>query len=543
LFARTINQRVYSSMHGLLHFCCDRPFRRIWASNTPVHITLAYLVLASLFLLNLANANPENRNVSIGGNHLMEFKWIEPGSFTMGSKPEELKRDRDEGPVRTVTLSEGFYMGIYEVTQEQFLAVMGYNPSTFQQGEQTETRPVETVSWRESQEFLRRLNLLGSGTFRLPTEAEWEYACRAGTETRFYWGDTEEDWEAYPHAWVNSRSYGTTHPVGTKPPNPWGLHDMSGNVWEWCSDWYGPYTETNETDPAGPKEGQAKVFRGGSYFDFEHSLRSGNRHRHGLDQGYSAIGFRVVWEPDKSVVSDTKTFHLASGLPLELVPIPAGRFLRGSPDSEVGRQKDEGPQHYVDIPDAFYMGRFEITQAQWQRLMGSNPSTFQHTITSANLPVDRVSWEDAQSFIEKLNQRFEGTFSLPTEAEWEYACRAGSSERFPWGEDSNFRELNQHGWFNSRAEGKSHAVGSKQPNDWGLYDMHGNVWEWCQDWFGPYEEETVRNPKGPSEGSHKVIRGGSWFNEPEALRNANRHRHPIDSRQTNLGLRVVWRPW
>ena len=408
---------------------------------------------------------PPARGVTIAPQVEMQFRWIKPGRFRMGSAPNETKRDADEGPQSEVEITRGFYLGTYEVTQQQWQAVMGDNPAAFQQGDDPQSRPVESVSWNDCAEFVQRLTALGVGKFRLPTEAEWEYACRAGTTASFSWGEVNEVWEAYPHAWTNSRSFATTHAVGTKPPNPWGLHDMSGNVWEWCQDWYGPYPDSDRVDPTGPKTGTAKVFRGGSYYDFPHSLRSANRHRHQPDGRYTAIGLRVVWQPASDEQPPAITLPLPGGLPLELVRIPTGTFTMGSPQNEVGRQSDEGPPHVVNIGEAFYLGRFEVTQAQWQSVMGRNPATFQRVDKATRHPVERVSWQDVQEFLAKVNhsrnQVRKGRYSLPTEAEWEYACRAGSTGRFPWGEDPGYRKLQQHAWFNSRAEGKSHVVGTK----------------------------------------------------------------------------------
>lgn len=515
--------------------------------QTPILNLVIVAVIASHECTAQTNAT---RTIEIAPDVKMQFSWIEAGSFLMGSAASEQMRDDDEGPQRKVEISKGFYLGTFEVTQRQWQAVLGSNPSAFQQGDAPETRPVEHVSWNDCARFLDRLSKLGVGRFRFPTEAEWEYACRAGTTSRFYWGDIEEDWEAYQHAWTNSRSFATTHPVGTKPANPWGLHDMSGNVWEWCSDWYGPYPKSGETDPTGPAVGKGKVFRGGSYYDFPHSLRSANRHRHKPNENYTAIGLRVVWEPTNIEQHRSITLPLPGRSQLELVRIPAGSFTMGSPVAEVGRQQDEGPQHSVRIAKPFFLGRFEITQTQWEAVMSSNPSTFQRFENSGQHPVERVSWRDAQQFIAKLNDPKNrvraGTFSLPTEAEWEYACRAGSAHRFPWGEDKEYRELTDFAWFNSRAAGKSHPVGSKKPNAWGLFDMHGNVWEWCDDTFTAYPVSdngvAANEDRDTSDETKKVIRGGSWFNEPAALRSANRHRHPLDSRQTNLGFRVLWRP-
>lgn len=233
---------------------------------------------------------------------------------------------------------------------------------------------------------------------------------------------------------------------------------------------------------------------------------------------------------------------LADGTAFVFVEIPAGRFLMGSPADEPGRARDEGPQREVTLSRPFWLGKFEVTQAQWFAVMEENPATFQDFAASPSHPVEGVSWLDAQAFIARMNGRGLGRFRLPTEAEWEYAARAGTSTRFPWGEDPGYRELPQHAWFYSRAEGRSHPVGQKRANAWGVHDLTGGVWEWCHDWFGPYPGAAAANPRGPDEGDARVIRGGSWFNEPEALRPANRHRHPPDSRQTNLGLRLVWEP-
>ncbi len=235
---------------------------------------------------------------------------------------------------------------------------------------------------------------------------------------------------------------------------------------------------------------------------------------------------------------------LADGTALVFVEVPAGRFRMGSPEAETGRARDESPRREVTLTKPFWLGKFEVTQAQWSAVMGSNPATFRDFPTSASHPVEGVSWLDAQAFLAKLDARGLGRFRLPTEAEWEYAARAGGPARFPWGDDPAYRELPQHGWFYPRSEGRSHPVGAKRANAWGLHDLLGGVWEWCEDAFATYPSGPASDPRAPEAeaGAARVIRGGSWFNEPEALRPANRHRHPPDSRQTNLGLRLVWEP-
>lgn len=204
--------------------------------------------------------------------------------------------------------------------------------------------------------------------------------------------------------------------------------------------------------------------------------------------------------------------------PLEMALIPAGTFMMGSPDTEQKRYSHEGPQHQVTITKPFYMGKYEITQAQWKAVMGNNPSTYKGN----NLPVDTVSWEDCQTFIQKLNGLGQGTFRLSTEAEWEYACRAGSTTAFYWGEDSSFTEIANYAWYGDYPNGQTHEVGLKRPNAWGLYDMSGNLFEWCQDWYGNYSSSAQIDPTGAVSGSYHVVRGCSWINYPEELRSAYR---------------------
>lgn len=231
-----------------------------------------------------------NESVSI------HFQSIPAGSFYQGSDTSEPNRQKDEGPRHAVHISRGFYLATFEVTQQQWQSIMGSNPAIFSNLPHAKNRPVESVSWQECQDFIGKLNQKNIGTFRLPTEAEWEYACRAGSRSAYYWGEQMAENGSSDYAWANSRSMAMTHPVGQKKPNNWGLYDMSGNVWEWCSDWYGPYPAEEVTDPKGPVDGKMKVFRGGSWYDFFESHRSANRHKHAPDEKYTAIGFRLLLE-------------------------------------------------------------------------------------------------------------------------------------------------------------------------------------------------------------------------------------------------------
>jgi formylglycine-generating enzyme required for sulfatase activity len=227
--------------------------------------------------------------------------FIPPNTFRLGSPTNEIGRAADEGPQTTVTISHGFWMGRFEVTQREYLAVIGSNPSGFP-GDLN--RPVETVSWLDATNYcaIRTQQELAAGLippgsqYRLPTEAEWEYAARAGSSTRFSHGD---DATALPnYAWYAAISGVGTHPVGQKAPNAWGLYDMEGNVLEWCLDWYGPYPGGFETDPQGPASNAigVKVMRGGAWEGFESDCRSARRQAEGVSPFIHdfILGFRVV---------------------------------------------------------------------------------------------------------------------------------------------------------------------------------------------------------------------------------------------------------
>jgi formylglycine-generating enzyme required for sulfatase activity len=221
----------------------------------------------------------------------LELAWIRPGTFAMGSSRAG---DGDERPVTQVTLTAGFWLGVTEITQKQWLAVMARNPSSHR----GDRLPVDSVTWTEAREFCRRLTereraagrLPPGLAYTLPTEAQWEYACRAGT-TGDYAGD------AGAMAWFGSNSGYETHPVGTKLPNAWGLHDMHGNVWEWCLDWYGNYPGGSVMDPVGPVSGVERVFRGGSWGDVPAAARSSFRNGRGPDFRLGSVGLRVALAP------------------------------------------------------------------------------------------------------------------------------------------------------------------------------------------------------------------------------------------------------
>ena len=203
--------------------------------------------------------------------------------------------------------------------------------------------------------------------------------------------------------------------------------------------------------------------------------------------------------------------------------------------AEMKKPEDwEKPTHRVTLTNDYYIGKYEVTQALWQAVMGSNPSYLKG---NNNLPVERVSWDDCQDFLSKLNRITGKTFRLPTEAEWEYAARGGNKSRGYQYSGSN--NLSDVAWYDDNSGNKSHAVGTKQPNELGIYDMSGNVCEWCQDRFGKYNSSSQVNPTGANSGSGRVIRGGSWFGWVSGCRSSYRNIHEPDISDSVLGLRLV----
>ena len=221
----------------------------------------------------------------------------------------------------------------------------------------------------------------------------------------------------------------------------------------------------------------------------------------------------------------------ANTLGMTFVLIPAGSFDMGSDSGDA----DEQPVRSVTIDKPFYIGQFEVTQAQWHAVMESDPSKF---TDDTNRPVESVSWEDAQDFVAKLNAAEPGaTYRLPTEAEWEYAARAGSATAYAFGDDA--AQLDAYAWYADNAGNVTHPVGEKQPNDWGAHAMHGGVWEWVQDRYGPYRPEGAAGSPGPPPGNRRVIRGGSWLSPAEDCRAASRSHAHAAFTGAHVGLRLV----
>jgi formylglycine-generating enzyme required for sulfatase activity len=246
--------------------------------------------------------------------------------------------------------------------------------------------------------------------------------------------------------------------------------------------------------------------------------------------------FGLVGVPSSSAALKTYT----NSIGMEFVLIPAGSFTMGADKKWKDAFEEDAPQHRVRISKPFYLGTYEVTQAQWTAVMGNNPSKYK----GLNNPVEQVSWDDIHVFMQRLNQK-EGhaRYRLPTEAEWEYAARAGTESAYSFGDDA--RELGGYAWHDEGYDfGSTHPVGKKRPNPWGLYDMHGNVYEWVQDWYGEryYSASPDTDPKGPSSGSYRVSRGGSWYAYAQNCRAAYRYGNSPGSRSYDVGFRLALSP-
>ena len=533
---------------------------------------------------------------------------VQGGTFQMGSTDG----GDDEKPVHSVTLSS-YYIGQTEVTQALWKAVMGSNPSYFK----GDNLPVEMVSWHDCQTFIQKINQLTGETFRLPTEAEWEFAAKGGRQSKGYTysgSNTVGD-----VAWFIGNSSDRTHPVATKSPNELGIYDMSGNVYEWCQDWYGDYSSSAQTNPAGPTSGSYRVCRGRSWCTTEdcrtayrvYYAPSGTWYNLGLrlalsdlnrtielqegvtaeiggalsqstevtltcnnpnatifidgvnqgtikslyNLGYGEHSIRLT-APEYNDLQTTinvqpntaNSFHLnheakfgnksftVKGVTFYMIPVEGGTFQMGK--SADGN--DEKPVHSVTL-SSYYIGQTEVTQALWKAVMGRNPSCFK----GGNLPVERVSWKDCQKFIKKLNKLTGETFRLPTEAEWEYAAKGGNKSKGYIYSGSN--TIDDVAWYtvNAYDKGRSspdygtHPVATKSPNELGIYDMTGNVWEWCQDRKGFYSSSAQTNPTGPTSGSNRVNRGGDWSDLAAFCRTAYRSSNTPTYTSYFLGLRLA----
>ena len=514
----------------------------------------------AVFRVDVISDPPEIEVVKDLGLRLVK---IPAGEFLMGSPADEEGRLSDEGPITQVRLTTDFWMGEREITQAQYDSVVGAKPSEFRSPE----LPVDSVSWLEAVGFCEALTkqereagrLSGNERYRLPTEAEWEYACRAGSFRRFYFGDDPELAEIGGYAWFEENSDAITHEGGQLFPNGFGLFDMAGNVAEWCSSYASDgYPGGNVIDPMGPSAGESRVFRGGSWLFDALNCRSASRGALSEDDANAAIGFRVVKEVGPEVeLQDVLVVDLLPEIDLpndtlQMRRVEPGVFLMGSLPSESHRGDDEGPHQVVRISRPFWLGTYEVTQRQYELVMAENPSEFK----GGQFPVESVTWNETQEFCRRLTERersagnlgADEVYRLPTEAEWEYACRAGTTTVFAFGDSLGSHQANFNGTkpYGGAQDGpligRTVEVGRYMPNEWGFYDMHGNVWERCLDVYASTLSGGI-DPRGPvsggGAGERRSIRGGGFANSGSSLRSARRFGSSPGSRSDSTGFRVV----
>jgi formylglycine-generating enzyme required for sulfatase activity len=525
----------------------------IWSQTIDVHKGSMDKLTANLKKGRLNQEDDVIQDSLRDGSNDPEMVVVQPGCFQIGLNTKSNKRTRgasDENSVHQVCFKEPFAIGKYEVTQKQWTKLMGYNPSGFK----CDDCPVEKVSWVDVLGFINKLNQQTGAKYRLPTEAEWEYACRSGGRDVKYCGGNS----ASSLAWYNVNSGRKTHQVGTKQANDLGIYDMSGNVWEWVADCWSVSHNGAPTDGSINKSGDCsrRVNRGGSSIDSEYYMRSAGR-RNGKINNYSVFtGFRLssnvqmsnkdamdspIPKPKKVRLyraGDVFQDSLSDGSHgPEMVVVKPGCYLMGSTlqfDTNGGRTRVQNPAQKVCVKIPFAIGKFEVTQRLWKKIMGSNPSRFK----CDDCPVEKIGLNDIQGFIKKLNQQTGANYRLPTEAEWEYACRSG-------GKDENFcggNSASKFAWYHGNSSGITHKVGTKQANGLGIFDMSGNVKEWIADcWNEPYQAPvTDDGVLEPEDCSHRVLRGGSWAGDSTSVLSAFRSRGRTNfSGREDIGFRLA----
>ncbi|MCP4695800.1 MAG: SUMF1/EgtB/PvdO family nonheme iron enzyme [Gammaproteobacteria bacterium] len=449
--------------------------------------------------------------------------------------------ENDEKPVHEVTL-DAFSIGRYPVTfddYDKFCAATG-REKPGDEGWGRSWRPVINVLWEDATAYCKWLSERIGANYRLPTEAEWEYACRAGSETAYFFGEDAN--QLSYHAWHAGNAEGKTHPVGEKRANAWGLYELSGNVWEWVHDWYAGYSEEAQTNPEGSESGAFRVIRGGSWYYSLRRVRSTSRSRRAPGYCFDYLGFRLARTHPLSsypfTLSTQAMIHerLKDGTEAPVMVYLPGRTFKMGDTQGISRD-NEKTVHKVTL-DAFAIGRYPVTFDDYDNFCTATKrkKPGDEGWGRSQRPVINVSWEDAAAYCEWLSEQTGAKYRLPTEAEWEYACRAGSETAYYFGNDGQ----GEYAWYSENSKGKTHPVGEKSANAWGLYELSGNVWEWVYDWYAGYSGEDQVNPRGPESGSDRVIRGGCWFSDIGNCRSAYRDfwGGPVD-RSCYVSFRLV----
>ena len=589
-----------------------------------------------------------------------EMVVVPAGSYRMGSPPEETGRDPREGPVHEVTFSTPFAIGVYEVTVAEFGTFVdetGYSAGTTchtsEQGEYQERvgrgwrnpgiaqdggHPVACVSWDDARAFVAWLSRETGEAYRLPSEAEWEYAARAGTTAARYWGETAAEQCRYANGadrslrdyWDDDEptalcrdGHAKTAPVGSFAPNAWGLHDMLGNVHEWTSDCWNSNYMGAPTEGSTRQHGDCtrRVLRGGSWDSEPSQLRVADRRWPSLGAAsrYDYFGLRVARTVDPGPLGPAHPLTVRTGPPdalvqiMNIVPpyergmrlprgsytvkvsaqdfdtvertlqhgagptdvwiglpfrdcpicpkmveIPAGSYKMGT-SSGAERESHEGPVHEVSIAYPLAVGVFEVSFEEWDACLadrGCRRHLSDEGRGRGQHPAVHATLNDAKEYAKWLEERTGRRYRLPSEAEWEYAARAGTLTVRHWdrkedqcafenGADITAQQEHSHWTVVNCADGYIYAApgnGTRfKPNPWGLYHMLGNVSEWTEDCYHPNYKGAPRDGSSWMLGcdSEHVARGGSWSSKPRGMRAPTRLRYDVATEHDDLGFRVV----
>ena len=518
--------------------------------------------------VDLALLNFEKRNKKAWVSTLLnvrdceqcpEMVVVPAGRFRMGDLSGGGRSD--ERPVHQVTIDYPFAVGKYEVTFAEWDACVAAGGCTHRpddEGDGRGTRPVLNVSWNDAQEYLTWLSRETGQSYRLLSEAEWEYVARARTTTKYWWGNKAD------HAHANygkdeccegevagADRWKYTAPVGSFEPNAFGLFDTAGNVWEWVADC------RNDSYAGAPADGSAwtsgncdmRVVRGGSWgFDPRH-LRIAGRNWSDPGDRYAETGFRVARTLTPTLGTQKKervgalregppgsTFRDCEQCP-EMVVVRAGRFRMGD------GADDRRPVHDVTIDDPFAVGKYEVTFAEWDACVVAGGCTYRPNGIwgRGTQPVVYISWDDAQEYVAWLSRKMGKPYRLLSEAEWEYVARAGTTTKYSWGKEIGTNKANCED-CGSRWDDKSTApVGSFEANAFGLFDTAGNVWEWVEDcWhYGYAGAPSDESAWTSGDCSERVLRGGSWSLFPWFLRTAQRYGNDAGGGYGSGGFRVA----
>jgi formylglycine-generating enzyme required for sulfatase activity len=515
-----------------------------------------------------------------------EMVVIPPGSFPMGSPVGEPWRVAYEDPQHEVTLAQSFAVGRFAVTFDEWDACVadggcrGFQPSD--KGWGRGRRPVIHISYGDAKAYVEWLARKTGKAYRLLSEAEREYVTRAGTNTPFWWGVGIATWQA--NFTAPKQSSGKTVPVDAFLPNPWGLYQVHGNVFDWTEDCWNNSYRGAPTDGSSRSSGDcsSRVLRGGAWSSPSQVLRAAFRSRGEIKARFDFQGLRVARTlaaappslpapqppiaatPEKEIkISPTPLsqdqeralkpkdrFRECDACP-EMVTIPPGSFRMGSPGSERERMSDEGPQHTVTFARSFAVGRSAVTFDQWDACVadggcgGYRPPDLGWG--RRHRPVIMVSQDDAKAYVEWLSRKTGKAYRLLSESEREYVSRAGTTTAYWWGDTISTSQANYDGNY-IYGDGKkgeyrrqTTPVDSFAPNPWGLYQVHGNVLEWMEDCYHSNYLGAPNDGSAWTSGhcSSGVLRGGAWHDSPKLLRSARRATNSRNGRFPSQGFRVA----